>query len=397
MVIGETHVLINNVRTFLDKKLFEKEYLLGGSGSNSYSCNYKTADLTKIPNSNVVDVSKSLKKIDRLKGNRILSGITPSGDGKLHIGNYLGAVRQFKELAKDNQCFLFIADIHALTTIQDGRILKKNIRELILSELALLGELENIVFFRQSDVPQHAELQSLLNNITPLGLIKRAHAYKDKLQKEAKEDDINMGLFSYPVLMAADILLYQTDIVPVGQDQKQHIEITRDIGERFNKVYRNNVFKLPEPFIPKKSAVVLGTDGKRKMSKSLGNIISIFENESMIRKQVMGTYTDPARKHATDPGHIIGNMVFSYLDYFGEKDEVEKLKTLYQSGKIGDVALKNILYEALMKYFQDSRKRYEQLKSAPLLVEKILTDGAKKAKMVAEKTVSQVKEKMGLS
>src|SRR3989344_5404187 len=265
---------------------------------------------------------------------RLLSGITPSGDGSLHIGNYLGAVKQFIKLAKDHECFLMVADLHALTTVQNKAQLQKNTETLILNELSLLlGELgglgksrgmENVTFFRQSDVPEHAYLQTILNNVTPLGLIKRAHAYKDKLEKDTSMDEINMGLFNYPVLMAADILIYKSDLVPVGRDQKQHIEIARDIAERFNKIYGSGkrkaasgktVFTLPEPYIPEDVAVVLGTDGKRKMSKSLGNIISIFEDEAIIKKQVMSTYTDPTRKHATDPGHIEGNMVFAYLDY----------------------------------------------------------------------------------
>src|SRR3990172_1178909 len=270
---------------------------------------------------------------------RFLSGITPSGDGSLHIGNYLGAVRQFIELARGNECFLMVADLHGLTTIQDKKQMSENTETLILNELALLrgfltkDEFEKIVFFRQSDVPMHTECQSILNNVTPLGLLKRAHAYKDKLAKDVMEDDINVGLFSYPMLMAADILLYQTDLVPVGRDQKQHIEITRDIAERFNKIYggrpstslgmrKSAIFKLPEPYIPEEVAVVLGTDGKRKMSKTLGNIIAMFDSEEVIKKQVMGTYTDPTRKHATDPGHIEGNMMFTYLDFFGDKQEV---------------------------------------------------------------------------
>src|SRR3989338_3839365 len=182
---------------------------------------------------------------------RLLSGITPSGDWSLHIGNYLGAVRQFIELAKSNETFLMVADLHGLTTIQDKKQLQNNIETLILNELALLrgfltkDEFEKIVFFRQSDVPMHTECQSILNNVTPLGLLKRAHAYKDKLAKDVMEDDINVGLFSYPMLMAADILLYKPDLVPVGKDQKQHVEITRDIADRFNKIYKKSVFKLP--------------------------------------------------------------------------------------------------------------------------------------------------------
>lgn len=327
---------------------------------------------------------------------RILSGITPSGDGSLHIGNYLGAVRQFKELSRSHDCFLFVADLHALTTIQQKEQLQKNIEALILSELALLGDLKNITFFRQSDVPEHTELQSILNNVTPLGLLKRAHAYKDKLAKDTAEDDINVGLFSYPMLMAADILLYKPDLVPVGKDQKQHIEIARDVGERFNRVFKKQVFKIPEPFIPEAVAVIPGTDGKRKMSKSLGNIIGIFENEEIIKKQVMSTYTDPTRKHATDPGHIEGNMVFTYLEFFGEKAKVDRLKESYIKGQVSDIEVKNYLFESLMKTFKDARVRYRDLKNHPEKVKKILEEGAAKARIVAGAAMSDVREAIGI-
>jgi tryptophanyl-tRNA synthetase len=354
---------------------------------------------------------------------RLLSGITPSGDGSLHIGNYLGAVRQFIELAKTNETFLMVADLHALTTIQDKAMLQKNTETLILNELALLmGELSpstssglpNITFFRQSDVAEHTELQSILNNVTPLGLLKRAHAYKDKLAGDVTEEDINVGLFSYPMLMAADILLYKPDLVPVGKDQKQHIEITRDIAGRFNKIYptslklrgasKKNVFKLPEPYIPEEVAVVLGTDGKRKMSKSLGNIISIFEDEEIIRKQVMSTYTDPTRIHASDPGHIEGNMVFTYLDFFGDPStslgtrnaKVDELKEAYRKGKVGDIEVKNYLYESLLKYFDNARQTYRELVSKPEIIKKILRDGTEKARAVAGQTMTEVREAVGL-
>jgi tryptophanyl-tRNA synthetase len=328
---------------------------------------------------------------------RILSGITPSGDGSLHIGNYLGAVRQFVEFAKSYDCFLFIADLHALTTVQDKIQLQKNVETLILNELALLGDLTNITFFRQSDVPMHTELQSILNNVTPLGLLRRAHAYKDKLEKDVMEDDINLGLFNYPILMAADILLYKPDFVPVGKDQKQHIEITRDIAGRFNKIYRKKVFPLPNPFIPQEVAVVMGTDGKRKMAKSLGNVISIFEDEIFIRKQVMSTYTDPTRIHANDAGHVDGNMVFSYLDFFGKKEKVDSMKNMYREGKIADIEVKNYLFESVLGFFAQARKRYLELKSNPDEVREILERGAKKAVMVAKETMGQVRETIGLT
>jgi tryptophanyl-tRNA synthetase len=334
---------------------------------------------------------------------RLLSGITPSGDGSLHIGNYLGAVRQFIELAKSNETYLMVADLHGLTTIQDKKQLQHNIETLILNELALLRgfltkeEFERIIFFRQSDVPLHTEGQSILNNVTPLGLLKRAHAYKDKLQKDVMEDDINVGLFSYPMLMASDILLYQPDLVPVGKDQKQHIEITRDIAERFNKIYKKNVFKLPEPYIPEEVAVVLGTDGQRKMSKTLGNLIAIFESEEVIRKQVNGTYTDPTRAHATDPGHIEGNMVFVYLDFFGDKKKVEELKEQYKEGKVSDVAVKEYLFDSLLAFFAPARKAYEELKANPKLVKEILQKGQARAMEVAIKTMTAARESTGLT
>ena len=285
-------------------------------------------------------------------------------------------------------------------------------------------EFEKIVFFRQSDVPMHTECQSILNNVTPLGLLKRAHAYKDKLQNPSAtlrtgdeiEEDINVGLFSYPMLMAADILLYQADLVPVGKDQKQHIEITRDIAGRFNKIYgsaklttgKKNVFKLPEPYIPEEVAVVIGTDGKRKMSKSLGNIIAMFEPEDVIKKQVMGTYTDPTRKHATDPGHVEGNMVFTYLDFFGPTSsttssglrgasELTELKERYKAGKVSDVAVKEYLFESLIKFFTPARKAYEELKNNPNLVKDILKNGQEKAMEIATKTMNEARDAMGIT
>lgn len=327
---------------------------------------------------------------------RILSGITPSGDGTLHIGNYLGAVKQFIDMARTDECFLFVADLHALTTVQNKKQLQQNVESLILNELALLGDLKHITFFRQSDIGFHAELQTILNNVTPLGLIRRAHAYKDKLEKNMAEDDVNMGLFCYPVLMAADILMYKPDLVPVGKDQKQHIEITRDIAERFNHVYKKQIFKLPDGYIPKDVATIMGTDGKRKMSKSLGNIISIFESEEVIKKQVMSTYTDPTRIHATDPGHFEGNMVFTYLEFFARKTKVDELKETYVKGQVSDIEVKEYLFESLIKFFAPARKKYEELKNNPELVKEILDKGAEKAKRVAGETMKEVRETIGL-
>ena len=400
--IGYVSAYNQGFEMVIDKTILEKDFVFLGTGSPEYDLKIRPKDLVTLTNAKAMDVVG--KGVIREKS-RILSGITPSGDGTLHIGNYLGAVKQFVEFAKSYDCFLFIADLHALPTIQNRQQLQKNTEALILNELALLGDLKNITFFRQSDVPLHAELQTILNNYTPLGLLRRAHAYKDKLSKDVMEDEINLGLFNYPILMAADILLYKPDFVPVGKDQKQHIEICRDIAERFNKIYpstslgtgKTQVLKLPQPYIPEEVAVIMGTDGKRKMAKSLGNVISIFEDEEVIRKQVMGTYTDPTRIRVTDPGHIEGNMVFVYLDFFGDKSSVEELKKLYREGKVADVEVKNYLFKSLMKAFKESRARYQELKSNPQMVKEILKNGAEKAKKVASQTMKEVREVIGLS
>lgn len=411
---------------YVDKKVLEVGKAYGTGGTRTIGMSMEASDMVKVNRGIVADISNLENAVD-IHGEklfRIVSGITPSGDGSLHIGNYLGAVRQFIEISRTNECFLFIADLHALTTIQNRETLEKNTESLILNELALLGgspaiakasagnggvgksgELENIIFFRQSDVQMHTELQSILNNVTPLGLLKRAHAYKDKLAKDVMEDDVNMGLFSYPMLMAADILLYKPDLVPVGRDQKQHIEITRDIAERFNRIFKGDkgnrgdrgIFKLPEAYIPEETAVVPGTDGQRKMSKSLGNTIGIFDDEAVIRKQVMGAYTDPTRAHATDPGHIEGNMVFAYLDHFGERTVVDQLKEKYLRGGVGDVEVKEYLYESLLKSFSDARRRYQELKESPKKVRDILESGAEKARAVAAATMREVRAAIGLT
>lgn len=400
--VGLVPYLGLDVPYYVDQHVLSVGKIYGTAATKTMGMAMNAKDLITVNHGVVADFSY-IEKNEIPAGKRLLSGITPSGDGSLHIGNYLGAVRQFIELAKSNETYLMVADLHGLTTIQDKKQLQHNIETLVLNELALLRgfmtekEFNNIVFFRQSDVPMHTECQSILNNITPLGLLKRAHAYKDKLQKDVMEDDINVGLFSYPMLMAADILLYQADLVPVGKDQKQHIEITRDIAGRFNKIYKKDVFKLPEPYIPEEVAVVLGTDGKRKMSKSLGNVISMFESEDVVHKQVMGTFTDPTRTHATDPGHVEGNMVFTYLGFFGEFKKVEKLKEQYKAGKVSDVDVKEYLFESLMTFFGPARRAYEELKNNPQQVKEILARGQAKAFTVAIGTMTDARKVTGIT
>ncbi|MBU1200567.1 tryptophan--tRNA ligase [Patescibacteria group bacterium] len=329
--------------------------------------------------------------------NRVLSGITPSGSA-LHIGNYFGAVKPQVELQeKIDETFYFIADLHALTTVQDKGELEKNIVAVVLDYLSLGLDPEKSIFFRQSDVPEHSQLAVVLANFVSLGHMKRMHAFKDKLQKGEKPDSINMGLFNYPILMAADILLYKPDGVPVGEDQRQHIEITRDIAEKFNKVVKQEVLRLPEPVISKEVGKVVGTDGERKMSKSLGNVIGIFEDEEIIKKQIMSCFTDPNRKKVTDPGKVEGNPVFIYHDLINDdKGEVEDLKNRYRDGRVGDVEVKERLFEAHKRLFEPARKRRKKLEEDMELVKRVLAEGAEKAKKVARETLEEVYEAIGI-
>lgn len=327
---------------------------------------------------------------------RILSGITPSGSA-LHIGNFFGAVKPQIDLQDTEETYYFVADLHALTTVQSKEILEDNIANVVLDYLALGLDPSKCVFFRQSDVPAHSQLAVVLANYVTLGHMQRMHAFKDKLQKGADVQTINMGLFNYPILMAADILLYKTYGVPVGEDQRQHIEITRDIAEAFNKSYKKEVFLLPEPLISKETGKIVGTDGERKMSKSLGNIIGIFDDEATIRKQIMSCYTDPSRLKATDPGKVEGNPIFIYHDLINtNKEEVEDLKKRYQAGAVGDVEVKEKLFEAHKKMFGPARERRAQLSGDLEAVKQILRDGANKAGEVAEETLREVYETVGI-
>lgn len=330
---------------------------------------------------------------------RILSGIAPSGSG-LHIGNYFGAVARQVALQDNSeyQTFYFVADLHALTTVQDRSTLEANVREVILDYLALGLDPNKCVFFRQSHVPAHSQLAVVLANYIGFGQMKRMHAFKDKLQKGADGESVNMGLFNYPILMAADILLYKPFGVPVGEDQRQHVELARDIAENFNRVYQTEAFPLPEPLIKKEQGKIIGTDGSRKMSKSLGNTIGIFEAESTIKKQIMSCYTDPNRLKPTDPGTVEGNPVFVYHDLINQdKNEVEDLKSRYQAGKVGDVEVKEKLFVAHQKFFAKALERHRELEANQQLVGDILKIGARKAGELASQTLVEVYQLIGLN
>lgn len=318
---------------------------------------------------------------------RVLSGIQPSG--QLHLGNYFGSIRPNVDLQKESdQSFYFIVDLHALTTVHDPKALKAYREDAVLDLLACGFNPEQSILFYQSDVPEHTELMWILSTLTPMGLLERAVSYKDKVEKGIVA---SVGLFTYPVLMAADILLYNAEIVPVGKDQKQHVEIARDLGVKFNNAF-GETFVLPEPRIREELAVVPGTDGQ-KMSKSYGNTIPLFGEEKAIKKAIMGIVTDS--KGPTDPKDpdscIVYNIHKLFLDASGQKTLAEE----YRNGlSYGDAKKK--LLETYMDYFASMRAKREQLAADPAHVAAIMKDGAARASAVAQKTMETVRKAIGL-
>ncbi|MGN0871404.1 MAG: tryptophan--tRNA ligase [Victivallales bacterium] len=322
-------------------------------------------------------------------GRRILTGIQPSGI--LHIGNYFGAMKASIELQNQNpgDTYLFIADLHSLTVNPKPEDLRMRIRRLALDYLACGLDPEKTAFFRQSDIQGVCELTWILNTITGLGLLERAHSYKDKI---AKGFIPNNGLFSYPVLMAADILLYKSNAVPVGKDQKQHLEITRDIAIKFNQMYRE-VFVIPEPIISESVAVIPGTDGQ-KMSKSYNNTIELFGNEKAIRKKIMSIPTDSTPMEAPkDPDKC---NIFALFKLFSNEQQVADLAAKYRAGNFGYGHAKQALFEAYMDYFAPMRRRREELEKEPGYIDEVLRKGAEKANAVAAQTMDEVYRAVGL-
>jgi tryptophanyl-tRNA synthetase len=320
----------------------------------------------------------------------LLSGVKPTGT--VHIGNYFGAMKQMVDLQNsgDYECIFMIADYHALNFIQNGEEMKKLTYELILDYLAIGLDPEKAIIFKQSDVSAHTELTWIFDTLVTVPYLERAHAFKDA---EAKNKEINVGTFNYPVLMAADILLYNTDVVPVGADQKQHVEYARDIAQKFNHIFGSEsavlpVFKLPEDLIIKDVAIVPGTDG-RKMSKSYGNTIPLFATREQIQKAVMGIVTDSG---GTESDGIPAN-VYAIHKLFKSEDE---LKALYEAHKGKYKALKDALIEDIEAFIKPMRERRESLAKDPEKIMKIIEAGSQKAKVIADKKLSEVKKAIGV-
>ena len=318
---------------------------------------------------------------------RILSGIQPSG--ALHIGNYFGMMRPAVALQAEGEALYFVADYHALTSLREPEMLRANSRRVALDFLACGLDPERATLFRHSDVPQVTELAWILSTVAPMGLLERAHSYKDKL---ARGISANVGLFSYPILMAADILIYDSDVVPVGKDQKQHIEITRDLAVKMNEIY-GQIFKLPEPRIQPQTETVPGLDGQ-KMSKSYGNNIDIFGDEKEMRKRVMSIVTDSAPVDA--PKDPETSTIFKLYSLVASQDEITDMRQRFLKGGTGYGDFKKQLFEKLWEYFGPMRARREEISRDKSYIDDVLAAGGRRANEIADQVMDRVRKGVGL-
>jgi tryptophanyl-tRNA synthetase len=319
---------------------------------------------------------------------RVLSGIQPSG--ALHIGNYFGALKQFIELQHKYDGLYFVANLHALTSLHDPAALRAATLEVAVSFLALGLDPEVATIFVQSDIPEVTELTWLLACVTPVGLLERCHAYKDKVSQGIPAEH---GLLTYPVLMAADILIYDSHLVPVGQDQKQHVEVTRDLAERFNSRYNQEVFVIPDPLILEEVAVVPGLDG-RKMSKSYGNTIDIFDEPAVLKKKIMSLKTDSAPVEA--PKDPDASHLFQLFRLFAPEPETLEMRRLFLEGGAAYGEVKKRTAELAIDYFAEAREKRKDLLAHPAQVREILDAGAARARSLARVTLDRAREACGV-
>jgi tryptophanyl-tRNA synthetase len=318
----------------------------------------------------------------------VLSGIQPSGN--LHLGNYFGAVQQYLEfIEKGYDCYYFLANYHALTSLRDRDRLLQLTRSTAIDYLALGLDPKRCAIYRQSDLPEVCELQWLLTTVTPMGLLERAHAYKDKVAQGIPADH---GLFAYPVLQAADILIVRANFVPVGQDQRQHIEVTRDIAQYFNASY-GGVLTMPEPYIPEAVAVVPGRDGQ-KMSKSYNNTVELFASEEELRRQIWSIVTDSSK--VAESKNPDKSVIFSILKLFCTRDEQSEWADRFRRGGMGYKEVKQAIFDHFMQLFGSARARREKLQQEPDYVEEVLRQGVERARAVARPLVREVRDAVGI-
>ena len=318
---------------------------------------------------------------------RILSGIKPTG--KLHIGNYFGMMRPAIEWQERGEAFYFIADYHALTTVHDPEALRRHTEEVAVDFLACGLDPEKAILFKQSDVPEVTELAWILSCLTPMPMLENCHAYKDHLAKQLVPSH---GLFAYPTLMAADILIYESNVVPVGRDQKQHVEVTRDLAQKFNALY-GDLLVIPEASILPEVATIPGVDG-RKMSKSYGNAIELFLEEKALRKAILGMVTDSAPVAA--PKDPAASSVFALYSLFAAPHDVRQMETEFRAGGVGYGDFKKRLFEAVWDYFKPMRERRSEFAGNRDRVQEILRAGATRARSIASGTMQRLRAATGL-
>jgi tryptophanyl-tRNA synthetase len=319
---------------------------------------------------------------------RILSGLQPSG--RLHIGNYFGMMEAAIGLQHEGDAYYFIADYHSLTSIHDGKLLRDHVRNVAIDFLACGLDPAKCVLFRQSDVPEHTELSWILSTVTPMGLLERCHSYKDKV---AHGIAASHGLFAYPVLMAADILIYDTDLVPVGRDQKQHVEVTRDIAIKMNEAFGPGLFKLPNPRSRDETAVVPGLDGQ-KMSKSYDNTIQLFEEPAALKKKIMGIKTDSTAVELPKPTE--GSSILALYKLVASEADYATMVADHERGGVGYGDFKKRLLAAVTDFFAPFREKRAEIVADPKYVDRVLAEGAEKARVVARKTLARVRDAVGL-
>ena len=323
----------------------------------------------------------------------VLTGIKPTGTP--HIGNYIGALKPLIEQSQTQKTFMFIADLHALNSIHNAAQIKQHTYEIAALLISLGLNLDNAVLFRQSDIDEIYQLNTLLMNVTPKGLMNRAHSYKAAMDRNTANGEdidagINMGLYTYPILMSADILLYNSDIVPVGSDQKQHVEFARDIAGYFNKIY-GETFKLPTPVIGQDTGLIPGLDG-RKMSKSYDNTIPLMAPEKELKKKIMRIITDS--KTPEDVKNPDESTIYQLYKHFATDTEIAEFAEMFRRGGMGYGTAKTILFDKVNSVLSDARIEYERLMANTNEIEQILQNGAMRARPVAAETLHRVKKAM---
>lgn len=326
---------------------------------------------------------------------RILTGMRPTGN--LHLGHYVGALENWLKLQYEYDCYFLIADYQALGDhLSETEKIRDSVIDVVLDWLSVGLDHKNSSFVIQSYIPEYSELSMLLSMFVPLSLVDRNPTLKSEINQQ-KKSDISLGFYNYPVSQAADILLSQADLVPVGDDQLPHIELTREIVRKFNSIYNKDIFKEPKELLGRVPRLV-GIDGQTKASKSLNNAIFLSDSAEQVEEKVMKMYTDPTRIKVTDPGHVEGNVVFTYLDaFFEDKAKLEELKSKYKAGQIKDVEVKKILVETLNNFLNPIREKRAYYMNNMNEVREAISEGTKRAKIVAEETMKKVRDAMGLT